>query len=72
MELIELKVGQIWERGAEVGSVATRYPASGLLGVGAGRAYAPNKAPGRMHEVMFNRTWPDYWSVDCPAVDLIS
>ena len=26
--------------------MATRCPASGLLGVGAGRAYAPNKAPG--------------------------
>jgi hypothetical protein len=46
MELIELKVGEMWERGAEGGSVATRCPASGLLGVGAGRAHTPNKAPG--------------------------
>jgi len=52
MELIELKVGLMWERGAEGGSVAMRWPASGLLvaggllGVGAGRAHTPNKAPG--------------------------
>jgi hypothetical protein len=32
--------------GDEGGSVATRCPASGLLGVGAGRAHTPNKAPG--------------------------
>jgi len=32
--------------GGSGGSVATRCPASGLLGVGAGHAHAPNKAPG--------------------------
>jgi len=42
----------MWERGAEGGSVALRWPASGLLvaggllGVGAGRAHTPSKAPG--------------------------
>jgi len=32
--------------GGSGGSVATRCLASGLLGVGAGRAHSPNKAPG--------------------------
>jgi len=32
--------------GGSGGSVVTRCPASGLLGVGAGRAHASNKAPG--------------------------
>jgi len=32
--------------GGSGGSVATRCPAGGLLGVGVGRAHAPNKAPG--------------------------
>ena len=37
----------MWELGAgEVALVVTRCPASGLLGVGAWRAHAPNKAPG--------------------------
>jgi hypothetical protein len=34
----------VWAGSGE-GRVAMRCPASGLLGVGAGRAYAPNKAP---------------------------
>jgi hypothetical protein len=43
MELIEAKVGLMWEWWAEGGSVATRCPASGSLG---GRTHTPNKAPG--------------------------
>jgi len=39
-------VGAGSEGGGSGGSVVTRCPASGLLGVGTGRALAPNKAPG--------------------------
>ena len=47
MELIVLKVGSRWV--ALVG-VATKCPANGLLGSGAGRAHALIRCLGRMHE----------------------
>ena len=49
-ELIELQVELMWELGAGealVGVWLRGAPlASGLLGVGVGRAHTPNKAPG--------------------------
>jgi hypothetical protein len=51
MELIELQVESMWELGAgEVAPVGVWLRCapltSGLLGVGAGPAHTPNKAPG--------------------------
>jgi hypothetical protein len=49
--LIELKVGLVWEWGAEGGSVAMRWPTSGLLvaggwvGVDTGCAHIHDKVP---------------------------
>ena len=51
MELIELKVGEMWERGAEGGSVAMRCPACGLLGVVLDAPTPLIRRLGRMHEV---------------------